>query len=210
MSAVRAPYGPTLPELLGPRRWRVVRAIAVAVGILVVAYVLVHRHQAAADEHVIVGRGALEFNYIYDPPLRPVGTKVQQFAGDTFVQSFAVAPLIIPAYQGDVGGTLPIIADRMERQLAAAHPGFQLVDEGRARINLNPGYYIGWQAKLGTRALFGRDYLLVPGNEAMPRKGAIVELLSTYAGSVSSADSVGAVGRLKKPLRSFRFGTERP
>ncbi len=213
MSAVRAAYGPTLPELLGARRWRIVGPILAVVALVVIAVVLLHRFAGVGTkpEHVVIGRGALEFNYIYDPPLTTAGaTKVQQFAGPTFVQSFDVAPLAIPAYHGDVGGTLPILADRLATKLAANHPGFHLQDEGRARINLNPGSYISWSAKLGTRALFGRDYLLVPGDVAVPRQGALVELLSTYKGSVSNPDQVGTVGRLKKPLRSFRFGTERP
>jgi hypothetical protein len=34
--------------------------------------------------------------------------------------------------------------------------------------------------------------------------------MTTYAGGVATTDDVGRVGGLKHPLRSFRFGTERP
>jgi hypothetical protein len=210
VSAVRAAYGPTLPELLGARRWRVVRAIAIVVAVVIAAYVLLVRPNAVT-EHVVVGRGALQFNYVYDAPLRPVGpAKVEQRNGDVFVQSLDVEPFAMPPYRGDIGGTLPIVADRLEARLAARHPGFQVVDEGRARINTSPGYYVAWQADLGSRRLFGRDYLLVDGSVTAPRGGAHLSLLSTYAGGVSGPDDVGRIGQLKQPLRSFRFGTARP
>lgn len=206
MRDVRAGFGPTLPELLGPRRWRVVRAVAVAAAVALAAALL----WPPGDESVVVGRGAVPFNFIHDDRLRVVGPgHVEQRRGRTFVQSMRVTELRLPAYRGDVGGTLPILADRLAQRLGKQVPGFRVVSEGRARINENPGYGIAWEGERDGRRLFGRDYLLVP-DEPAPRAGVRLALRSTYAGGVSEATAVGSDGLLKRPLRSFRFGTERP
>ena len=55
----------------------------------------------------------------------------------------------------------------------------------------------------------GRVILLVP-DEPGVREGAQIEMLVTRSPAVPRADAVGANGPLKTPLRSFRFGTERP
>ena len=209
VSVVRPAFGPTLPQLLGPRRWRVVRAISIAVAIAVAAIVVAGR--ASSSERAVIGHGTPSFNYTYAAPLRRVGaTDVEDVRSGVFVQSMTVRTLRLPAYRGDASGTLAILADALSSRLAAEHPGFTSVSEGRARINDNPGYYIAWEAMLGKRRLFGRDYMLVPGETTAPRSGVRLELLSTYAGGVSGADDVGRAGKLKQTLRSFRFGTERP
>lgn len=205
MSVVKAAYGPSLPELLGPRRWRALAVAGVVLGVAALAAVL-----WPSSERVIVARGPVAFNFIYGGGLAPAGAaKVEQRVGSVFVQSMEVDVLRLPAYRGDPGGTLPILADRLTGELSRRYAGFQVVSEGRARINENPGYGISWIGRVAGRRIFGRDYLLVP-DEPAPRAGARVALRSTYRGGVSSALDVGAVGPLKRSLRSFRFGTERP
>jgi hypothetical protein len=207
VSAVRAAHRPTLPELLGARRWRVVRAVALVVAAILAVVALL----SGAGETLIVQRGRVDFNFAYEPPLHKVGpATVEERRGATFVQSMSVSAFPLPAYRGDPGGTLPIVADRLAQRLAAERPGFRLADEGKARINDSPGYVIAWEGRIGTRRVFARDFLLVPGDEAAPRVAARIELMSTYAGGVAKADDVGSIGGLKRALRSFRFGTERP
>jgi hypothetical protein len=209
---VQDAFRPTLPELLGPRRWRLTWAAALAVAAVVAVALLVSR--STANEHVVVGRGVPAFNFAYDAPLRRVGpaTVSETRAGGVFVQSMRVVSLRLPAYRGDVGGLLPLLADRLARSRALSRVDLVVTDEGRARINDNPGYYVGWRATLrpGGRALFARDYLLVPGDVAHPVRGVVLELLGTHASGVNGTDDVGRIGALKQPLRSFRFGTERP
>jgi hypothetical protein len=126
-----------------------------------------------------------------------------------FVQSFAVAPLELPAYRGDAGGMLPLLASRRIEELERDLPGFELAEEGKARINQVPGYTFAFRARLGARRLYGRVAMLpepVPGS----RRGVELFLESTPAGGAVKAQDVGAVGLNKQPYRSFRFGTERP
>jgi hypothetical protein len=205
--SVQAAYGPELPEILGPRR---TRALLVVAGLVaVVALVLALRSGPA--EQVVVGRGPAPFNFVYDGVLRKTGpAKVEERRGDVFVQSMDVLELRLPAYRGDPGGTLPVLADRLARQLADRYRGFRVVSEGRARINESPGYAITWDGSEGGRRIFGRDYLLLPDVPGTPRLGARLALRATYAAGVSAATDVGAQGPLKRALRSFRFGTERP
>lgn len=208
MSALRAAYGPSLPELLGARRWRIVRAVAIAAAIVIVAVVLIGK---GGSDKTVVERGTPSFNYTYAAPLTRFGAAgVRERRGALFVQSMDVLALRLPSYAGDAAGTLPVMADALAGELAKAHPGFATVGEGRARINDSPGYYLAWEARLGSRKLFGRDYMLVPGDQQAPRIGVRIQLISTYAGGVASADDVGRAGKLKQALRSFRFGTERP
>ena len=209
MSAVQPAYGPTLPEVLGPRRWRVLRAVLVGLAALAVVALAVAR-LVAEEERVVVGRGAVPFNFAYDGSLTLTGpARVEQRRGGTFVQSMEVTGLALPAYRGDVGGTLPVVADRLVDRLAAEHAGFRLVAEGRTRVNESPGYVVTWEARPSGRRLFGRDYLLTP-DEPGVRGGARLALRSTYAGGVKAATEVGSLGPVKRALRSFRFGTERP
>ena len=209
MSVVRPAYGPTLPQLLGARRWRVVRPVLIVVAVIAAAAAIAAR--ASSGERVVISRGTPAFNYVYQAPLHRVGAyDVEDRRNGVFIQSMTVTPMRLPAYRGDSAGTLPVLADRLAGGLAREHPGFRAVDEGRTRINDNPGYYVAWEAKLGARTLFGGDYMVVPGDEAAPRVAMRLELLTTYAGGVASAEDVGRAGKLKRALRSFRFGTERP
>lgn len=207
MSIVRAEFHPTLPEVVGPRAWRMIRAAAIVVAVAALVVALVVR--SGSQPGVVVSK-PVAFNYVYGPPLHRTGEAgVIQRRGSLLVQSMTVAPTTLPPYAGSTTGILPIVAERLEAQLKARWSAFDVADEGRARINGNPGYTVGWVARVNGRRIFGRDYLLFPP-DPHPRAGAHLELLSTYAGGVSAAANVGRVGALKTALRSFRFGTERP
>jgi hypothetical protein len=126
-----------------------------------------------------------------------------------FVDSFAVQPLSLPAYEGDLGGVLPIYAEREMDALRARYDDFELVEEGKARINEVAGYALAFRARSGQRRLYGRVVLLpepVPGT----RRGVRLEMLATPASGVNDARDVGVRGAIKTPYRSFRFGTEKP
>ena len=110
MSVVREEFGPTLPELLGPRLhvpvrtiWRVLAAAGLVV-VLVLAWLVFVRStpgQAGAMVHKPVA-----YNLIYTDALHRVAPRsgetlrLQTSAGSP--QSFAVRPLRLRPNQGDV------------------------------------------------------------------------------------------------------------
>jgi hypothetical protein len=55
--------------------------------------------------------------------------------------------------------------------------------------------------------MYGRRVILFPPNEAHPRTGAQIDLLTAPSAAVPTYDAVGYAGTLKQPLRSFTFGT---
>lgn len=208
-------HRPTLRDLLPPvppAAWRALAAVAALVAIAVGWLVLRPEDDGGID---YVHRGSIEFNFHHPPELRRVApsqgeyVRLERRRDGLFLDSFAVAPLSVPAYRGDVSGILPVAADaeiaRLERRFAA----FELVEERKTRINDVAGYAIVFRARLGERRLYGRAVLLP---EAVPgaRRGALLMLLATPASGVPQAQDVGVHGAIKLPYRSFRFGTKKP
>jgi hypothetical protein len=220
-TVVKPDYRPTLPELLRPlprwARWGIVALLLapVAVG----AWLLTGG--AREPETAVVVREPVAFNLVYGPRLtqvedQSVALLLEQRRDGLFVQSFAVRPLTLPPYRGTPSGALPLYASAYEAKLERTFTDFQLVREGRTRINENPGYELVFRAKVGDRTLYGRHILLVPAVDAdedlvldAVREGVVLELAATPVSGTPNPESTGNVGALKKPLRSFRFGTER-
>ena len=124
------------------------------------------------------------------------------------LDSLVVEPLELPAYKGDVGGVLPIVAARELDALKERFPQLEPVEEGKARINKVAGYTLAFRASRSPR-LYGRLTLLpepVPG----ARTGAKLLMLATPDAGAANARQVGTSGAVKTPYRSFRFGTESP
>ena len=211
---VRPEYGPSLPALLEARlgvRRRV--TIGVAIALLVLAGIAVVLATRGGDERYI-NHGEPVFNLRYAPDALQRATTppgwslvLDSHRGGTFVQSIAVRPLTLPPHRGGVSSFLPVYADAYERAMGRALTSFRAVDEGKARINDAPGYQITYTAQRGGRTVFGRDVLLVPEDVPGAREGVVMRLLQTHAAGVHDARFVGTVGAIKKPYRSFRFGT---
>jgi hypothetical protein len=152
------------------------------------------------------------FNTKYAPVLHRVPDRpgvlfeLESHRGALFLQSMTVRPLHIPAYRGAVSGLLPILALDHARGLRRTYQRFTVLDEGKARIGDAPGYQIGFRAQRDGRTIYGREVLLLP-NQPGARDGVTITLLQTNAAGAHSVDDVGLVGALKKPFRSFRFGT---
>ena len=71
----------------------------------------------------------------------------------------------LPAYEGDVGGILPIVAARELDKLKQRFPDLEPVEEGKARINKAAGYSLSFRVSRNPR-MYGRLVLLpqpVPG-----------------------------------------------
>jgi hypothetical protein len=207
-------HRPTLGDLLAPRpRWvrRAVAAIAALVALALLARVLAPEQRGIE----VVVRDAPAFNLAHPAELvrePPAGEEVLRLVrrrGPLFVQSFAVRPLTLPAYRGEVSGILPIAADREWASLERRFARLELVQEGKTRVNEVPGYQLLFRARLGARRLFGRVVLL-PEPVAGARRGWTLELLATPAAGVSRAADVGVRGVIKQPYRTFRFGEEAP
>jgi hypothetical protein len=161
----------------------------------------------------LVQRSPIAFNFHYPPVLKRVAPSGDHFVelerkrDGLFLDSFAVAPLSLPAYRGDASGALPAFADREVERLRRRYAEFEWVQEGKTRINEVAGYTISFRARLGERRLYGRSVLLPePGT----RRGVTLLLLATPAAGVPNAEEVGLHGPVKTAYRSFRFGTEKP
>ena len=216
---VKPQYGPSLPALM--RTWPRGRRIAAIVAIVLVALLaigLAARRAIKNDEEtsVAVVKGPPAFNLIWRKGLERADPnpgelfRLENPPGANSVQRYVVRPLKLPPYRGDVFGILPLhVATDTMREIRKDYPGAVERGEGKARINELPGYQVIFQTKVGGKVAYGRRILLVP-DEPGAREGAQIEMLVTRSPAVPRADAVGANGPLKTPLRSFRFGTERP
>lgn len=212
--AVQPAHRPTLPELVAPwPAWarRGLYAVIAAAALAVVVALAI-----PDDDGVDVVRSSpVAFNFRHPPEMRPVEPRpgetlrLERTVRGTFIQSFAVAPLELPAYDGEVGGILPAFAAGEIARLKELYPQFELIEEGKTRVNEVAAYTVVWRSRLGKRRLFGRVVLL-PEPTPGARRGVRLLLESTPAAGVGRAEDVGVRGLNKRPFRSFRFGTEKP
>ena len=202
---VKREFGPTLPELVSPR----LLAAAAALLAVLAAFVLVTRAGDKGETPVVV-REPVAFNLRHGPALERVeaspGEQLRLRGRD---QSFTVKSLFLPPYRGEANGALPVFAERAVAELEARYEAFDLADEGRVRINEVPGYAIGFRAREDGRRVWGRMVMLIP-DEPGARQGVSIEMVAGRRSGVSNPSEVGAVGQIKLPYRSFRFGTEAP
>jgi hypothetical protein len=210
---LRAEYRPTLPDLLAPR-WRgasravrlLLVAAAVALTVAVTALVL-----ALLPAHVTYG-GPVPYGFSYRDLYRtapdPGGeVKVARYgAGGHLKDSFAVAPLLLGPYEGQLSGELPLYASGYVRTLAARYPGFKLVGEGKTRVNQLSAYNIYFAAAVQGRAMYGRDVLLVPEDPGA-RRGVVISMLTAPSANaqVTSPLLVASQGVLSEPMRTLSF-----
>jgi hypothetical protein len=220
MSVVRPEFGPTLPELVGPRvaalprPLRMALALLAAAAVVVLAVALLGRGGTEGRRPVVVGE-PVAFNLLVDPPLRQVATRGRETLrlegpSATAPQSFAATPLRVGPYRGDVTAVLMGMSPRLIDRMRATVPGFVWRGDGRVSYNRQPGYEIVFQARIGGRTTYGRRVLLMPDSETPPHEGADIMMLAARSATVPSLPSVGTTGALKTATRSFRFGTERP
>lgn len=215
--AVLPQFRPTLAELLQARLGRRLTAAVLALGLLILVAAAGFVALRSSDEgtDLVQRTGPVQFNLRYPEALSRIAPRkgeilrLEARRGDLFVQSFVVSPLRLAAYRGEVGGFLPLVAPREIDALRRRFSEFELVQDGKTRVNETPGYSVLFRARLGRRRLYGRSIMLpepAPGS----RQGVRLLLLATPAGGVSKAADVGVRGVIKRPYRTFRFGTERP
>jgi hypothetical protein len=180
--APAASYGPSLPELLGPRlralaRWQRVALLIAALALAAVIASLVVKEEAStktytqrAGEAPSRGLAPIAFSFDYSRKLRrshPAGAYVQveRVVNGTLAARFTVSELELGRQSGLLSGFLPIVATHYERRAAARFEGFRLQAEGKARVNDVEGYQFAFNGRLPRpggrpRQLFGRVVML--------------------------------------------------
>jgi len=213
-AAMKAEYGPTLGSILGPR-WRAAgrpTRIAVRAGALLALLVLVAA--ALTLENAGYSRGGrvpFSFGYrgLYRTTPEPGGyVRIVQRAPDgSIAYSFAVAPLLLPPYSGELSGELPLYATGYIDALRRRYSAFELRGEGISTVNGRTGYDVLYTASIGGRRYYGRNVLLLP-ERAGVREGVEIAMLtsSTASKQVRSPQEVATTGILLHPLKTFTFG----
>jgi len=207
--------GPTLPVLLR-RRFGVAERVTVAAGLLLLlgalGTLLISPYIARKAQ--LVHRGNPTFNLVY--PAQVVhrvaphpGELARLEAHRQRVSATLTArPLHLPAYAGIVSfGLLPVYEHRYVQRLRRQYPGFELRDEGKARINGAPGYQVGFRAGRRGHYTWGRDILFIPRDDAV-RDGVLVSLRLINVGKPTKREQ-RLIDAVRGVLRSFAFGTDR-
>jgi hypothetical protein len=215
MPLVAPAYRPTLREELARRRPATRRAVVAAIALVVL--LLLASALRPQDKGVrYVHESAPVFNLRYADVFERLAPQRGEFLhlrrtngkGRT-LDSFAVRGLELPPYRGDVGGLLPVYAERVLGELRAAYPGLKLIEEGKARVNLVAGYSLLFQVGRGRNRMFGREVFL-PEPKPGARTGVRMALRTWKGSGIAQPRDLGARGALKTPYRSFRYGTEAP
>ena len=216
---VRPELGPTLPTLIERRfgvRPRttllVLAALVLGLGLLVLATL-----RLTSDEEILVHREpAPAFTLKYDgsavdvvDPRPGELERLEQRRGRAS-STVTVTPLALPAYRGDAShALLPSVAERRKAELAREFDGFELLDEGKARVNGAPGYQLGYRYGQRGRRTYGRDVLLLPDEEGSEDALVVRYAIRREGGKVRPADR-RRLKQARSAFRSFRYGTERP
>jgi hypothetical protein len=206
-------YGPTLGRLLAPRWHAASRSVQVLVAMACTAVLVLVVGAALTLENAHYSHGGpVPFSFSYRGLYRtaPAAGEYVQVRGPAqgpLRNSFAVGPLLLPAYMGSLSGELPLYAASYIAGLRHRYTGFVLRGEGKTRVNTVPAYDIAYTADIAGRMYYGRDILLLPARSGVRAGVRIVMLTSPTANSqVTSPLLVGTAGVLERPLETFTFG----
>ena len=212
--AVAPEFRPTLRDELAPLRPALRRAVVIGlVAVLLVLAVAGFVASRPNGVHVVAHR-PVTWNLYHPRALRqtraPAGELLHlehRGARGRLISLFVVEPLRLPAYRGNVGGLLPVVADKELAALRARIPGVVALEEGKARDNTATGYQILFRVSRRPK-VWGRLVMLVkPGKRS--RAGVRLLLLGTPRGGNTKYTDVGNAGELRDPYRTFMFGTGR-
>jgi hypothetical protein len=206
-------YGPTLGRLLAPR-WHaasaLVRGVAICAGVALLALLVAAALTLMNATYSHGGSVPFSFDYrdLYRVPADKGGyVKIQRHRPDGSLEdSYAVDPLRLPPYSGEISGELPLYAASYIDELQRRDRDFVLQGEGKTRVNSVYGYDVFYTAVVGGREMYGRDVLLLPERPGVREGVDIVMLTSPTADSeVTSPMEVAFAGVLERPLKSFSF-----
>jgi hypothetical protein len=205
-------YGPTLPELAERRfgwRQRTTVALLVAAAALIVVGLLLVRPEVDSQTKY-VHHEAPVFNLLYDNgalrQVTPQGDEIVRLEGrrGRLAAAIAVEHLVVPGASGDIAhGVLPTYASEHVKALRAELPDFELIQEGRARVNGAPGY----EVRFRTGRTFGNDLMILP-SEADADGALLVKARRTISGRRKlGAREQRFERQVAKAYRSFKYGT---
>ncbi len=214
---LKSEYGPTLGELLAPR-WRRASLAARALWVAAPALLLAALAGAALTlaSPTISRGGPVPFSFSYGglhrtSPYSGGYARVQRLRGGRLEDSFAVGPLTLPPYRGELGAELAMYAAGYIPRLAAARvpgqSGFVLRGEGSTQIDAvstYATYNVFYTTTLRGREMYGRDVLVLARRPGV-RRGVQIAMLTAAAGNrqVTSPLDVGVKGALEEPLGTF-------
>jgi hypothetical protein len=209
-------YGPTLGEILAPR-WRRASPVARGLWVATLALVLAVLAGAAltlASPTISMG-SPVPFSFSYGGLYRTSPgpgwyAKVERVTDGRLEDSFAVGPLTLPSYGGELGAALALYATSDIPRLATGASdlrGFALRGEGKTQIDSVSDYAtynIFYTATLDGREMYGREILLLPERPGA-RRGVTISMLTAATGNrqVTSPLDVGIKGALEEPLSTF-------
>jgi len=209
-SLVRPEFGPPLTTLLRRRGIPAAVTVALILALVVAGGLVMLLVRPGKDGEQLVHEGEPVFNVLHEPDAlhqaRPRDGELLRLEGRRGRQSVAVTvqPLTLPAFRGDVThALLPSFASEHIEGLRAQLPGFELEEEGRARVNDAPGYEVSFRAG----DTFGSDVLLVP-SEDETNGAVILSLRRTVTGPLGPA-AHELTNLARKAFRSFRYGRDR-
>jgi hypothetical protein len=215
LSATVAPeFRPTLRDELAPLKPPLRRAIVAGLVALLVVCAVAGYVAARPNGIHVVAHQPVTWNLRHPAVLRQTHTPAGELlhlehrgAHGRLVSLFVVEPLHLPAYRGNVGGVLPVVADQELAALRTRIPGMVPLEEGKARDNTATGYQLLFRVSR-TPKVWGRLVLLVkPGKRS--RTGVRLLMLGTPRGGNTKYTDVGNAGELRDPYRTFMFGTGR-
>jgi hypothetical protein len=205
-------FGPSLPVLLR-RRFGVPQRVTIGAVVLLLLFsvVVVLLRPAAGGQQQLVHSAKPVFNLLYRGgalhPVTPRDGALARLEGSRpgLAVSVQVSALPLPSYAGNVvHGLLPAYASRYTSQLRRRQPGFQLVDEGKARFNNAQGYQVGFVATGAGLLTHGRDVMLVR-DETSVAGAILLSIRQDIQGPVSSKDQ-HLINASASAFRSFCFG----
>jgi hypothetical protein len=208
-------YGPTLGRLLSPR-WRAAsrpaRAAVIVAGVSIVALAAAAALTLENASYSHGGSVPFRFTYrdLYRVAPEPGGyVRVSsRWADGATKYSYAVDPLLLPAYSRELTAEMPVFATGFIRAFARRYRRFELRGEGKTKVNNTLiGYEVLFTADVQAQTMYGRAVMLLPPR-AHARAGVVVVMLtaSTASAQIVSPVEVGTTGVLLKPLKTFTFG----
>jgi hypothetical protein len=208
-------YGPTLGRLLAPR-WRAASWLARTTVMLAGALALLVIVAAALtlENARFSHGGSVPFSFSYRDLYRVTPdaggyVKVQSRWPDGALKySYAVDPLLLPAYSREPTAELPLFVTGLLPSFARRYTDFELRGEGKTKVNNTlTGYQILFTARVEGAPVYGRAVLLL-APRARAREGVVVMMLtsSNATTQITSPVEVGTTGVLLKPMKTFTFG----
>jgi hypothetical protein len=167
------------------------------------------------SEHLVVD-GPPQFNLVYAPsvlhrePAREDELVRLEGSRPNVSVELTVRAVQVPEAEGAavVGGYLPILAEKRLEDLRDLYGTIGVIDEGKSRINGQPGYQIGFRAAGGKDLVFGRDAYVFE-DETDVTDGLLLSMRRTIRGKQTTADEE-FFDKVKEAFASIALGTSQP